>query len=57
MDTLLAHPYSVILNEYSLVLLANLCSKVDVGRLLGPTGSIIRSKVYGQWPVVDFTWG
>ena len=57
MDTLLAHPYSVILHEYSLVLLANLCSKVDVGRLLGPTGSIIRSKVYGQWPVVDFTWG
>ena len=48
MDTLLAHPYSVILNEYSLVLLANPCSKVDVRRSLGPTESIIRSKGYGQ---------
>ena len=46
MDTLLlVNPY-VIFNGYSLVLLANPYSGVDVGRSLVPIESIIRPKGY-----------
>ena len=46
MDTLLVNPYFVIFNGYSLVLLANPYSGVDVGRSLVPIESIIRPKGY-----------